>query len=250
MTPTETEKLHRSAEHVERIRQKVKTAEGLGPFWRDILLGALNSLDAERTMADKYGLALMMIREGCAEPQQFAAKTLAGSEARPAPAGTQKVLKECRDLIAQLWSGPHAIFDKIDAAISSGVPAPAGMREALALAREVLEPFAKAAQAYLRPDDSVDEMFDIGEAEFINAHKAFNIIEAALFAPSTPEPTPSNWVMVTKENPLPDDLKPGDEVETMRRRGKIISQNHIDFDSYTDVIYTESITAYRRSGAA
>lgn len=37
-----------SPEHIERIRRKAMNAEGLGPFWRSILLAALNTIDAER----------------------------------------------------------------------------------------------------------------------------------------------------------------------------------------------------------
>lgn len=63
-------------EHIERIRQKANVAEGLGPFWRGILLSALDCIDAERKLSDSYGLGLMMIREGCAEPAKFAGEIL------------------------------------------------------------------------------------------------------------------------------------------------------------------------------
>lgn len=66
----------REKDHIQRIREKAETAEGLGPFWRGILLDALASIDAERTNNDRYRLALMMIREGCADPSDFAARTL------------------------------------------------------------------------------------------------------------------------------------------------------------------------------
>jgi hypothetical protein len=33
-------------------------------------------IEAQKRLIDRYGLALMMIREGCENPQQFAAKTL------------------------------------------------------------------------------------------------------------------------------------------------------------------------------
>jgi hypothetical protein len=73
---TEQLQLSRDKNHIERIRQKTQNAEGLGPFWRGILLAALNSIDAERRLADTYGVALMMIREGCADPRGLAAEAL------------------------------------------------------------------------------------------------------------------------------------------------------------------------------
>jgi hypothetical protein len=73
---TNSSVLHGSKEHVQRIREKLETAEGLGPFWKSILHSALNCIDAERKLSDSYGLALMMIREGCADPQKFAGEIL------------------------------------------------------------------------------------------------------------------------------------------------------------------------------
>lgn len=40
-------------EHVQRIRGKAVSAEGLGPFWRGVMLAALDAIDAERAVAGK-----------------------------------------------------------------------------------------------------------------------------------------------------------------------------------------------------
>jgi hypothetical protein len=40
--------LNSSKEHIERVRQKATTSEALGPFWKGMLLAALNTIDAQR----------------------------------------------------------------------------------------------------------------------------------------------------------------------------------------------------------
>lgn len=64
-------------EHVERVRDKAKVADGLGDFWRTLMVSACNQLLASKKQTDAYGLALMMIREGCADPQAVAGDSLA-----------------------------------------------------------------------------------------------------------------------------------------------------------------------------
>lgn len=76
-------KLSNDASHIERIRQKATTADGMGPFWRGIMLSALNCIDAERKRGDSYGLALMMIREGCDDPRGFAGQVLGKDAEKP-----------------------------------------------------------------------------------------------------------------------------------------------------------------------
>jgi hypothetical protein len=39
-----------------------------------------DTIEAQQRQIDKYGLALMMIREGCADPQGFARKVLENPE--------------------------------------------------------------------------------------------------------------------------------------------------------------------------
>lgn len=38
-----------SPEHIARIRTRVRTASGLGPLWREMMLSALNTIDELRT---------------------------------------------------------------------------------------------------------------------------------------------------------------------------------------------------------
>ena len=45
-----TEAMCIDKEHIDRIRQKVKTANGLGPFWREMMLAALAAIDDLREM--------------------------------------------------------------------------------------------------------------------------------------------------------------------------------------------------------
>lgn len=100
-------------------------------------------------------------------------------------------------------------------------PAPAGMREALEWIR----------------DQRWSETADLDN---ICARA-----EAALASP------PSNWVMVTKENPLPDDLKTGDEV-ALKVSGDAHLNGHvwIGVTSDEEFVLRHEVTAYRRSGGA
>lgn len=49
-------------------------------YYRAIVLSEHEAGRRQRKITDKYGLALMMIREGCAEPAKLAAETLAASD--------------------------------------------------------------------------------------------------------------------------------------------------------------------------
>lgn len=69
--------LSTTKEHIGRIRLQAENSPALGPFWREILLSALTSIDEQRSRLDRYGLVLATIRDGDGDPVTLARDALA-----------------------------------------------------------------------------------------------------------------------------------------------------------------------------
>lgn len=112
-----------TSEHVERLRRKAQEADGLGPFWKGMMLAALDAVEAERNLAGKFGVALMMIREGAAEPREFAARMLSDLPL-PATDATLAERTRCASIARQWIKGaPTTTTENVVSAIAEAIEA-------------------------------------------------------------------------------------------------------------------------------